>query len=108
MCAHPHRQCVRASVRRAVRIQSFNAFRASKAVSVLLKIHFQDSYAFGSYIIVLILAINWPCGMKMETDVRTYSHEHRVIVHNVKHVSNPKSVRAKRVALRFGVGRELL
>lgn len=46
--------------------------------------------------------------MKMETDVRTYSHEHRVIVHNVKHISNTKSVWAKRVALRFGVGRVLL
>jgi len=47
--------------------------------------------------------------MKMETDVRTYYHEHRaIIVHNVKHVSNPKSVWAKRIALRFGVGRVLL
>ena len=76
---------------------------------MLLRIHFQDYYAFGSYIIALVLAINWPCRMKMETDVRTYYHEHRaIIVHNVKHVSNPKSVWAKRIALRFGVGRVLL
>lgn len=42
--------------------------------------------------------------MKMETDVRTYSHEHQVIVHNV----NPNGVRAKRVALRFRVDRVLV
>jgi hypothetical protein len=114
MCAHPHRQSVRVSVRRAVRIQSFNAFRASKAVKSVIKNTLSRFLRFWKlfYIIIagtaLVLAINWPCRMKMETDVRTYSHEHRVIVHNVKHVSNPNSVRAKRVALRFGVGRVLL
>jgi hypothetical protein len=51
-----------------------------------------------------LMPINWPCRMKMETDVRIYSHEHQVIVRNV----NPNSVRAKRVALRFGVDGVLL